>query len=164
MIMDHYNYAIDRHNTAPAKLLINEGADVNGVCCHNSPSNFFFCQERIGLAKYLINKGIAVNILYDDYWPLFKVIQCHANQWANLKNNGAYMNGICYNESLINFAVVQKQIDIVRYLIEKGTAVNGVYEDNPPLYFAIGVNHIEIAKYLIDSGANVNGVTDDSSP
>ena len=133
---------IRNDNVEIAKLLIDNGADVNAktkkffetnfgkftssptisIPAQSTPLDLAILNEHIKTAKLLIDNGAYINTKKDNYGdtPLHKI------------NN----------------------IDIIKLLIDKGTDVNVKNKiGNTPLYYA---KDLEIAKLLIDNGADVN--------
>jgi hypothetical protein len=113
-----------------AKLLIQNGADVNAVNKYNWTSlHFTTSKGHADVAKLLIQNGADVN--------------------AVDKNN-------CTS---LHFTTSKGHVDVAKLLIQNGADVNAVDKDNwTSLHVAARYGHVDVAKLLIHNGADVNAV------
>lgn len=60
-------------------------------------------------------------------------------------------------DTLLNYAAIYNNIDIVKLLVKAGADLDKANDDDEtPLHTAVHLGNIKIVKFLIDSGANIN--------
>ena len=120
---------VARH-VAVAKLLIQNGADVNAVDeAHRTSLHCATLEGHVDVAKLLIQNGADVNAVNKGNWT-----SLHFTTWKG-------------------------HVDVVKLLIQNGADVNSVDKDKrTSLHVAARYGHVDVAKLLIHNGADVNAV------
>lgn len=111
-------------------LLVSRGAEPVGDDIWNEAFSAAVSSGQLEVAEYLITQGIDVN--------------------ARVCDEGT--------DTPLEWAIWNKQINMVKLLIEHGAEVNTPVEDREitPLLFAVGCNNYEICRLLVNCGADVN--------
>ena len=81
---------------------------------------------QIGIVKYLIDKGLDINIIGG-------ILKCQP----------------------IRSAAGEGHLEIVRYLYDNGAILDVSEPNRNPLFSAIYNNHFDVAKFLIDNGIDI---------
>ncbi|XP_076285654.1 uncharacterized protein LOC143211676 [Lasioglossum baleicum] len=165
------------------KYLIEKGADFDIRGNYGlTPLHFAAINGKLEVVKYLIEKGAKINLKVNDELPLeilerrghrsladsiikelterlfdavkyndFGEVQGLINQGVSVKVKDSD------GQTLLQCAVSNGKLKVVKYLVEKGADVN--VKDNSsitPLFFAARTNMVEILKHLVEKGADVN--------
>ncbi|MFT6706238.1 MAG: ankyrin repeat protein [Flavobacteriales bacterium] len=141
-----------------AKLLINEGADVNFHGKSNeTPLMAAAKYGDIEFVKYLVSKGAKTNTLVNSWGSASSIAsrEGHLNIVKYLKSSKAEIDSRVphVGTSLIE-AATNGHLDIVKYLIAEGANVNiGEAHVGTPLICAAKNGHLETVQFLILKGA-----------
>ncbi len=157
--------AIENDNNEFAKLLIENGADINVKNNYNiTPLHLAIRNNNNELIKLLIEKGADINIKILDYSPFYYA--CLNNNFEMTKlfiENSADINVKRDGFFLLHFACSYNNFEMTKLLIENGANVNvNVGKDShnfplcTPLHFACLNNNFEITKLLFENGADLN--------
>ncbi len=138
---DHHNtdtplhWAVENGQLYAAKLLIDNGADVNAKDNGgNTPLHCACLFGHVGTTKLLI----------------------HNEANVNAKDN--------YGNTPLHYACLVGHVDAAKLLIEKGANVNAKDNYGvTPLHCACIVGHVDAAKLLIGTGADVNAKNNDGN-
>ena len=150
------------HSTSTAKILIDNGADVNALNRdHDTPLHIAAANDTLTIAEYLIDNGADVNALNrDDDTPLHIAADKNALAVArSLVEKGADINATTdFGGTPLNYAAVQDHLDLVQYLIRRGADINarGEISTHTPLADAIVGQSNKVAEYLVAQGADVD--------
>ena len=148
-----------------AKLLIQNGADVNTECDYKITCLHYAAMstKRADVAKLLVQNGADVNAVDE----LGNETSLHiAAKWGNvdmttfLIQNGADVNiKNKKNKTCLHFAGKYGEIEVMKVLIQNGADVNAVDIDNSTsLHNVASERYVDVAKLLIQNGADVNAV------
>ena len=101
-------------------------------------------------------------------WPyLFKqVINNNFDKELYEKFKEDLFKTTCHNTSILHFAVIIGNIEIIEYILDNGVDINSqnVFEETP-LHWCCKEGNLQIAKLLINNGANYNSLDfDGNSP
>jgi len=143
------------------KLLIAEGADVNGML--NDGWTPLAIAARNGyedVAELLIAEGADINAKNKDgISPLAEAVLSGQKEMAEmLIDKGADMNAKDkYGNTLLHSAVARHQMEMAELLIANGMDVNARNNNGEtPLYLAVDNGYKDVVELLIAKGADVN--------
>ncbi|MBO7454119.1 MAG: ankyrin repeat domain-containing protein [Alphaproteobacteria bacterium] len=118
--------------------------------------------ENEALAKYLVDHCADVNAeTADGYTPLMMAAR-HNNRdlFCYLIENGAKVNNKSGAHILLK-AILEKDINFVKYLVDLGADINKASEDGyPPLLTALEISSHTLTEFFIRLGAEVKGLKD----
>jgi ankyrin repeat protein len=171
-------WAVNAKNFEIIKVLITNGADVNGKNVVGSTALIY--STRVGdpeIVKYLVDKGAKVNIK-DSLLvsPLMNTVsveneteEVSAKELEIVKfliEKGANINELNKDgESVLVYAIMQGNFELVKFLVEKGADIHLKNVNETSIFMNAAYFHnLEIVKYLVDKGANIkdkdgNGAT-----
>ena len=127
-----------------------------------------FTSSKHGNFKSLfmcILRGDDVNVVVKDYHektPLYAATVKHHNACVKLllKSGADFRKRICFNESLLHTAIINKNLECVKLLLDLGIDVNcssrGKLYESIPINLAILAKDVEIFKLLLENGAFLN--------
>ncbi|MDA3837449.1 MAG: ankyrin repeat domain-containing protein [Candidatus Delongbacteria bacterium] len=157
------NYAAINSKTKIAKILIDNGANINApdkegsIPIHNSAS-----KGNYELTKYLIEKGTDLNHKdLNGVTPLyfacvsgnFQLIRYMTEKGADVTNLSA--NGL----TPLHFAASKGNLEMLKYFIKKGLDVNAKsVAGQTPMLYAVARNNVEVIKLLKEQNADINYV------
>jgi len=123
-------YPIRNDDFEMLKLLVENGADVNGmVGKYIYPLHIAVKHDRFECLKYLVEKGANVNVRDS------------------------------FDETPLHYAVWDRKYEITVFLIEKGADINAKNANGyTPLHVAAYVNDVNIAKLLVEKGSDLRAV------
>ncbi len=126
-------YACLKGNLEIAKLLVENGAKIDGIKNDGEPLEISCRRPNLELVQYLVENGADVN-----------AVQITSD---GLKTESALMT-----------AIQNGCFDTVQYLVENGADINYIEEDNgySVLDYAVDEYSTNIIKYLIENGADIN--------
>lgn len=132
-----------------------------GIClmaisaCNKTSKGIDIMQDEENVSAYKSeNVSEDVNVSEEETNIFEAVRRGKLKDVKNLINKGADVNSKEENASLLSWAVIKNDIEMVKLLIENGADVN--IQNHPPINIAISFGSIEIVKLLIEKGANVN--------
>jgi ankyrin repeat protein len=154
-------YAVAGGNEEMVSLLIERGANVNGIDADRfSPLYYALVAKKLKIAKKLIGGGGDVNFRYTSNANLLTIAIANGSQEMMdvLIAAGATLEPLPQEKTLLHFAAQLGNIEIAKKLIEKGLNVNDQENrtQQTPLLCATNFNKIEMIKFLISKGANPN--------
>lgn len=149
------------------KLLLAKGEDINvrtggGL----SAIELGIDSERPDVIKLLMESGANPNAkrsydgqttLMHAMHPLSKSLRVNPSVVSALADYHADVNAIDrMGVSVLEYAVLAGDPDVVRLLIERGASPNSSAHYGPIILLAASIGSIDIVKYLLDKGADVN--------
>ena len=139
--------AIDSGSIDEAKRLIEIGADVNTTGGKKTNAIIHaILKKDVDILKLLILKGADVNAKIYEPLPLIYTIK-------NILGVTYASDAFC---APITYAVMSKDIELVKILVENGADLSDKYNSSyPVLNTAAMYSNIDIFKYLIEKGAKV---------
>ena len=153
------------------KLLIDAGANVNaGNIDGETPLCSAVYNNNLPAAKLLIKNGAEVNIniaiSIENYDVCLLGVPFEYNR---IDNNSVYIDIVSKNKnlnyyfksiqwgSLLHWAVLLKNFELVKLLVENGADVNAIASTGEtPLHYAVLVRDTQIINFLLQKGANPN--------
>lgn len=152
--------ACESNFTEIASLLIEKGADVNGIGGKGAPLYYAALHGNAALVKFMIEKGAAVNNLNkDDETALMSATRYgYFDIIKLLVENGAEINTVCgENDDTVLTVTAQTSNHILQYFIEKGGNINTANADgDTALMLAVTARLKNNVTLLWGSGAKDN--------
>jgi ankyrin repeat protein len=151
-------YAAERGNNGVAKLLLDNGAEVNGTYGeHSNALQVASFGGHVQLISMLLDKGADVNVQGGRYGDALQAAIIGGQEHAVkvLLHNGADIR--LRNGDRLAAASSVGHVGILEALLESGAEVNvpsGLYGN--ALYAASSGGHEKIVRLLLDKGANVD--------
>jgi ankyrin repeat protein len=165
------HYATWKGNPTTTKILIDNGADIEGTAQADmggtvyeaKPIHFAARGGNPEVIKLLLDNGANVNSKgLVDWTPLHRsAVNNHMKASELLISSGADVNAKDAQKSTpLHFAADKGYADIVKLLISCGADVNAKaeapYGGNTPLHLAVFRNYKHVLSLLLDNGADVN--------
>lgn len=157
--------AIERHQLAMVKLLLEVGADVNLIANKYTPLGLALMEKvNLEMLQLLLDAGAAVNLPVEGGW---RALDYAIKAWdrpsiLKLIEAGVDINYVVKDidddfGTLLFEASGRGDVELVDLLIGKGADVNySYYEVSNPLKAAVEGEHPAVIRSLIKAGANPN--------
>ncbi len=139
-----------------AKMLLEKGADPNGIDGSESPLHSHALSGNIPMIELLLSHGAKVDLCdWEDETPLFKACLGGRLEAAELLiNHGAEINSS--QKSPVWAAIFYNHHEMVKFLISKGADPNLCDDTGEPLLMTACMRaNLEGAKILVEAGADV---------
>jgi len=158
--------AVKKGDIEQVKLLISEGADINGRDPNaQSALNLAVAGGHKDMVELIIEKGADINGKGRyDATPLHDAAWLGQKEIAELLiGKGADVNILQNNVdgtkgwTPLHSACSQDHADVAELLVANGADVNAEDEGgDTPLYYAVDVNNLGLVKILVEAGADIN--------
>jgi len=156
--------ATHQKNSKTIELLLNKGADINGIGGKNGETPLMVASRKgsFDIVRLLVDEGADINAsgAYGDTALLAAAWTCQNEIAKYLIKNGARVNAknVNYGSTALNIVAGEcKNKDFIRLLLDNGADIhiknNG---GDSPLFSAIKNRQPSIVNMLLDSGANIN--------
>ena len=163
----HYSHCLMNFNNAAFFYFVSTGMSIYDEMkdpCGRSPLIWASINGDFNLVRYLVDKGVDVNIQDANANTAFTVSaeRGHLSILQYLSEKGAdiFLHEAPYAvaDAPLNSAAQNGFTKIVKFLVEKGTDVDPEIKnyEMTPLIYAAENDHIDIMKFLIEHGADVN--------
>lgn len=168
--------AIRNKNIEAVHDLILKGANVNAQGSGNyvgTPLHVAIGMNAAEIVKMLLNAGASPNVKNRYGLPAIRYALNVSNRFSNLEiakiliDAGADVNSRStnYDQSVLHYAVSNKDISMIQYLLSHGADVNIEDESKgTPIHNAVGhvkwENYLDVVEILLKNNANVNAQND----